>query len=121
MIKRSIPWLMIILIALQSVGAMADVHSAHQSGMEHLTFEHEHEHEHAQPHSSPDAHPEAASLTDASQYDCHHCCHCHGAHFSFIASYVHSASLYGRSLQHSYHQPLSLTQQVQSLYRPPRA
>ena len=34
---------MIVLIALQSIGSMADTHSAHQSGVEHLEFEHAHD------------------------------------------------------------------------------
>lgn len=118
MLKRSIHWLMIILIAWQSVGAFADAHSNHQNGVEHLAFEHEHTDEHA---ASAQLSINQSALDTADQYDCHHCCHCHGAHSNFISTTVHSSAFFGRSPQHSYHQTLSLTKQEQSLYRPPRA
>ncbi|WP_239923696.1 hypothetical protein [Agaribacterium haliotis] len=50
---------------------MADIHAAHQSGLEHLTFD---DHQH----------PEGELLTDSiaqhesGEHDCHHCCHCQG-------------------------------------------
>ncbi|NVK36318.1 MAG: hypothetical protein HWE18_00215 [Gammaproteobacteria bacterium] len=113
MLKRSIHWLMIILIAWQSVGAFADVHSNHQDGVEHLVFEHEHTQ--SQPHAIKQP------MDDNDQYDCHHCCHCHGAHSNFISTSVHSNAIYGRSPQHSFHPTLAVTKQEQSLYRPPRA
>lgn len=117
MLKNGIQWLMIILIATQSVWSMADAHSAHQSGLEHLEFEHQHD----------DAHPAKQgiekSTLDASQadFDCHHCCHCHGAHSSFITSFYASVSLFGQSPQHSFTKPLELTQQPSVFFRPPRA
>lgn len=103
---------MILLIALQSVGSLADAHSAHQSGIEHLVFEHDHDqNEPVQTNDDKD--------TDKA-FDCHHCCHCHGAHSNFINAHSHLIAIYSRSPQHSYHKPLAIIQSVQSLFRPPR-
>ena len=44
MIRHAITYLIIALIAMQSVVAVADAHQLHQSGTEHLTFDHEHDH-----------------------------------------------------------------------------
>jgi hypothetical protein len=73
-----------ILIVFQSVVAMADAHQSHQSGSDHVEFDHEHD-------FGPD---ELASTTTyvsvlefAGQLDCHHCCHCHGMSPVFLASH----------------------------------
>ena len=84
MLRQCLAYLLTALIALQSVVAVADAHRFHQSGTEHLTFEHEHD----QPAHSPQVGPE--TKTDATwggtSLDCHHCCHCHSmAHF-FLGS-----------------------------------
>lgn len=77
MIHRCLSNLLIILIALQLVEPMADSHQSHQTGAQHLAFEHDHsqfnhENSPANEHSNlEDGH------TDSS-FDCHHCCHCHG-------------------------------------------
>ena len=43
MLKKWLSYLVIALIALQSVGAMAgDEHQSHQDGEQHLEFNHEH-------------------------------------------------------------------------------
>ena len=67
-IRHFLTCLLAVLIAVQSMTAMADAHRFHQSGTDHLTFNHDHD--------SSDT-----SLADASStfsQDCHHCCHCHG-------------------------------------------
>lgn len=116
MFKNGIQWLMIILIATQSVWSMADAHSTHQSGLEHLEFEHQHGDDHAQM-----VEQDNASSNNQSAFDCHHCCHCHGAHSSFITSLYSSNTLFGQSPQHSFTHQLELTQQPNGFYRPPRA
>ncbi|MFY0700994.1 MAG: hypothetical protein JXR04_09230 [Bermanella sp.] len=110
MMKTSIHWLMIVLIALQSIGSMADTHSAHQSGVEHLEFEHAHD----------NTEPLSASHDTGTQtdFDCHHCCHCHGAHSSFITSFYVANTLFGQSPQHSFANALTLAQHPQSLIAP---
>ena len=63
---------------------MADVHSSHQSGNEHLTFNHQHNHD------AQDAENKSKNLnqqqTQNSDFDCHHCCHCHGVHHHWIVT-----------------------------------
>jgi hypothetical protein len=115
MYKTSIHWLMIILIATQSVWSMADTHSGHQSGVEHLEFEHSHK----------DSHNENTAVNQGSSsqqtdFDCHHCCHCHGAHSSFITSLYSTTSVFGQSPQHSFANQLALAQQPNAFFRPPR-
>lgn len=119
MFKTGIQWLMIILIATQSVWSMADAHSGHQSGIEHQAFDHpEGDHEHDAPSSSAS---QDANLDDTTTFDCHHCCHCHGAHSSFISSFYAATDFFGQSPQHSFNRHFVLTQQATSLFRPPRA
>ncbi|MGR6872411.1 hypothetical protein ACU6U9_08900 [Pseudomonas sp. HK3] len=113
MFKTGIQWLMIILIATQSVWSMADAHSTHQSGIEHLEFEHQHDTDHADKKAPDNRH-------NQTEFDCHHCCHCHGAHSSFITSFYSSSSLFGQSPQHSFANHLVLTKQPAVLFRPPR-
>jgi len=73
-------WLSIILtalIALQSVNASIDTHQLHQSGQEHLSFEHDHDHDSSLKALSTDTLKNAKNI-EKSPFDCHHCCHCHG-------------------------------------------
>lgn len=85
MIRYAITYLMIALIAGQSVVAVADVHQLHQSGTEHLTFDHEHD----QPtYNTPRAEQEIKknATSGSTSLDCHHCCHCHGMANFFLGS-----------------------------------
>ncbi len=71
---RFLTYLLLALMAVQSVTAMADVHSAHQTGVEHLSFDaHDHENQDGYDHNSKHGHAEFFD-----EPDCHHCCHCHG-------------------------------------------
>lgn len=80
MIRHCLNCLLAALIALQSVVAMADAHRFHQSGTEHLDFNHKHEL--AEAASFSDTELNAADPVPSDTLDCHHCCHCHGmAHF----------------------------------------
>lgn len=91
MIRRSITFLMIALVAMQSVVAVADAHRLHQSGSEHLTFEHMHER--GEGKSRDDGGVSSVEQAGLGDFDCHHCCHCHGmanfftgnSHDSFVA------------------------------------
>lgn len=64
-------YILIILLALQSASALADVHQTHQTGEEHLEFEHDHD-------LNEGLHSENPSEEHGYEFDCHHCCHCHG-------------------------------------------
>jgi len=76
--KKRLAPIFVILLLLQSVATMADIHASHQSGIQHLTFD--------------DDHHDASSPTDdilkkvdsKTKFDCHHCCHCHGIHHYWI-------------------------------------
>lgn len=67
--------LLLLAVSFQSVSAVSDVHQSHQSGVEHLEFEHDHESE-----------PEIKTDDESNSFDCHHCCHCHGGH---VSSFLH--------------------------------
>jgi len=84
MIRHAITYLMIALITVQSVVAVADAHQLHQSGTEHLTFEHDHDQliENLQPEQKINIDNPAGGTN----LDCHHCCHCHGTGHIFFGS-----------------------------------
>jgi len=76
MVRKCWSYLLIAMIAMQSVGAITatDDHQTHQDGNQHLEFEHEH-----QPKTVNEAAntiEELYSYLDI-EFDCHHCCHCH--------------------------------------------
>jgi len=68
---RTLTYLLLLLMTFQSAASLADIHSVHQSGLEHLTFE-DHQHTEAEHHMDSINHSENG------EHDCHHCCHCHG-------------------------------------------
>jgi hypothetical protein len=72
-----------ILIAFQSVVAMADAHQSHQSGSDHVEFEHNHS---AELEVSVNDAEEELVAELVGQFDCHHCCHCHGMSPVFLAA-----------------------------------
>ncbi|MBC8210414.1 MAG: hypothetical protein H8E21_05050 [Gammaproteobacteria bacterium] len=85
MIRKSLSLLLVALIALQSVAAIADKHQFHQNGTAHLQFDHS-THDHP---ASTQSQPDKQNLQDPvadTQFDCHHCCHCHGAVHFFLNS-----------------------------------
>jgi len=75
---------LVLLIAFQSVVAMADAHQSHQSGSDHVEFKHDHK-------SGSDVSASDTENSQASgpvgQFDCHHCCHCHGMSPVFLAAH----------------------------------
>ena len=85
MIKRWISCLLIALIACQSVMAMADIHQSHQSGVEHLEFDHDDNPDVTRNNLTADDLSPVNSTT-GSAYDCHHCCHSHTMSHLFLSS-----------------------------------
>jgi len=73
-----------ILIVFQSMVAMADVHRAHQSGSDHVEFKHGHEADSTTSQSDSDEIRQKSK--PVGQFDCHHCCHCHGVAHAFLAA-----------------------------------
>ena len=87
MIQKVLTYLLVTMIAMQSFVAIADVHQPHQSGEQHLEFEHAHG-DLTKQVSEPDelgvlknVTLESFELTSLDEYDCHHCCHCHGVNY----------------------------------------
>ena len=67
---RTLTYLLLLLMTFQSAAGLADMHTAHQSGFEHLSFE---DHQHGNDGRYTDSIPPENGVRD-----CHHCCHCHG-------------------------------------------
>lgn len=122
MLKSVINYMLMLMIVLQSVSLFADTHQAHQSGAQHLNFEHDHI-----PSSGIEAVIDQGQGESGSsesldgQFDCHHCCHCHGTNLvaaidnvlldvsSYDSKYIISYSLEG------------LVSPPHQVYRPPRS
>jgi hypothetical protein len=73
-----------VVVVFQSVVAMADAHQSHQSGSDHVEFEHEHRAGSDRPVNNLE---ETTSAVSPVQFDCHHCCHCHGMSSVFLAAH----------------------------------
>ncbi|MFT6551330.1 MAG: hypothetical protein ACJA1I_001370 [Zhongshania marina] len=102
---------LIIIIMLQSLSALADMHQYHQADDQHQAVA---EHIHQLDLSSLDS-----SVSDS--LDCHHCCHCHGVTASVIPPSDMIAGVYKHAnARYSYH-PHYSSQISNSLYRPPIA
>lgn len=116
MLRQYLAFLLTALIALQSVAAVADAHQFHQSGTEHLTFDHDHSRltDKLQPkRQSKIDNPDVSTNLD--------CCHCHG-HGSVVLIGVasHVADLFSQNGHADYQ--ASLTSGIPpSLFRPPIA
>jgi len=82
--KKILAYIVVLLVSAQTFAAVADVQQSHQSGSEHIEFNHEKdtnnnvlaekglpkfEHPASTPNNSP-----------TNSYDCNHCCHCHSCH-----------------------------------------
>jgi len=117
MIRHCLTCLLALLIVLQSVVAMADAFQFHQSGTEHLEFDHLHQPTDTQNDSK--LAKQASDKLEQSVYDCHHCCHCHGSVVLTVAA-SHSAALFSGNGQADYQ--ANLTSGISpSLFRPPIA
>jgi hypothetical protein len=83
-------FILAVLIGFQSVVAMADAHQSHQSGSDHVEFKHDHD---AGSNGSVSATDVNAASGAAGQFDCHHCCHCHGMASVFLATHSFGLAL----------------------------
>jgi len=81
-LKRYIACLLVLVIALQSFAAVADIHQLSQpAGQQHIEFNHDHSLPSPPEAQQADETPLAIDLTD-----CHHCCHCHSTAQFFPSS-----------------------------------
>ncbi|GAB1266572.1 hypothetical protein [Aurantivibrio infirmus] len=137
-LKLSLSIVLLLIFFVQSVSALADIHQTHQSGSDHLTFEHSqelssslelknnhqtelsddlnfHDHQIDEPLALHGDIEQGDSLLD-----CHHCCHCHGVHVVMVLTdhllIVKPVSI---SLQDFYHRGEYLSP-IEPSFRPPR-
>ena len=117
--KKGLSYLLIMLIALQSAMAMADVHQLHQDGVQHIEFDHDH---------GQNDNPEKSSAKNTTSqkpastaFDCHHCCHCHGSHLHWLSidSSIPNFALSGQTTFD--YEPSKVEAPPTSLLRPPKA
>ena len=114
MIKRWFMMVIALMIALQSVAAIADVHQFHQSGSQHLEFDHSH-----QPSDTDNGKQLVKQSPDQPGHDCHHCCHCHG-HASVVLAGLSSHFAFSGTELANYQAHLPSTIPT-PLFRPPIA
>ena len=96
MLKKWLSYWLVILIAMQSFSAIADAHQTHQSGEQHLTFEHEHAQ--TQPVVTQPLSLKKSTELPSDGLDCHHCCHCH-LHLNYLPTASLSLLLPHNSLE----------------------
>lgn len=89
MLKRLLTYFVLIMVVVQSVTAMADVHQQHQADMDHLVFDEAHQHEAGHPgYSISNNHSLNDEASSEENSDCDHCCHCHGHASSAIVACI---------------------------------
>lgn len=90
--KINILHILLILIAVQSTIAVADLHKAHQLKQDHLQFSHD---------LANESNEESDQVSNFKvSYDCHHCCHCHGVSCHYIdTKNANSFSILDKSMQ----------------------
>lgn len=121
LMTRWLSYLLIMLVATQSVLAMADIHQAHQSDEGHLEFADDHK-------------PATGSATTAetsddsvdskqaplSTVDCQHCCHCHASQLNLLSDIYSQLNFDGNKPTLAALRAAAPSSQPSSLYRPPR-
>ena len=117
MFKRALTYVVLILVVLQSGIAMGDAHQLHQSGVEHVAFDETHP-----PHEELES--DEHQIEDASslqEWDCHHCCHCHGHFCPFILVSAERFVLSKGSSPVPDYSENAFPDTVEALLRPPKA
>ncbi len=134
MMKSWVSQLLIVLIALQSVMAVADVHLEHDSNSDHTVSDHQTASEltlhtedtQTKASQTEDTQTKASQTEDtqtdsANSIDCNHCCHCHSPQFNFLGNLV-TDPIFKDGEKHAIDlkntTPFSLASQ---LFKPPRA
>lgn len=92
MFRMNLLYMLLALIAVQSTVAVADSHQSHQTGAEHIEFEHEHNNDNQSTQIKQLSGIDTDTLTNI-QFDCHHCCHCHGVAQFEIANSINNIYL----------------------------
>ena len=117
MIKKWLSYLFIALIVLQSAGTMAtDDHQSHQDGIQHLEFDHGHESKSPNKKISI----KKSNSYDSVDFDCHHCCHCHGTHLNYLPITAPNFLVSAKSLILNGYNITAPSGLTTSLFRPPK-
>lgn len=82
MLKKYLSLMLMMLIACQSVWAMADNHPLTQTGEAHVETSHNHD----SPAKAPIDIKDSSLSDNSSALDCSHCCHCHGSSPLFVSA-----------------------------------
>lgn len=77
-------------MTLQSAAGLADIHTAHQPGFEHLSYA-------DTLHTQDEQHAVSGDLSSHDEHDCDHCCYCHG-HFTAAIALASDRSYFGKSI-----------------------
>jgi hypothetical protein len=120
--KINLLHILIVLVALQSTIAVADLHLSHQTGNEHLEFNHIDNVDIDFNNEDFEKYSDSKSLNDnVTSYDCHHCCHCHGSHLtSLLPPIINVEFLYGNQSLPNLNQTIE-NAYLSRLLRPPKA
>jgi len=91
LMKKYLLHFLLLLVACQSTVAVADLHETHQTGKEHLEFNHI-----DQNVTNSETLIDKASVDNMNKlknisYDCHHCCHCHGVACHYLDNHIVNA------------------------------
>ncbi|MCG8312675.1 MAG: hypothetical protein MI976_05615 [Pseudomonadales bacterium] len=82
MMRQYIAYILVALLAMQSIVALADAHQYHQTGSEHIVFDKHYEISGSEPNLIQ---TNIVDYTQENTMDCQHCCHCHGSTGIFIS------------------------------------
>lgn len=120
MLTRSFLIFMLVLSTMQSFAAVADLHQSHQSGTEHLEFDHN-KHEHVDVDVDVDMDMKrSVSDVDTACLDCHHCCHCHSVHVPGMVSFTLALEIDISQFSYSPVYNSRLVKRQYALLRPPQ-
>ena len=143
MLKQVITILMIVLVASQPLGAIAEAHPFHQSGAQHspldllhtssnsVYFRHEHKDHHlagsdivtelSTKFSAKLSTKNEATFNTGEIPDCGHCSHTHATYSASVASSAPLASLISKQPNIHFYLSLKPFEHNTSFYRPPRS
>ncbi len=112
MLRHYVTYLLVLLIAVQSVANVGDIHTSHQSGTEHVEFNHSHQ-------SPADLNDYELDKRGQLSFDCHHCCHCHSHSTIFLTgAFSHLSAIFLINAKGDYFANLTCGIPP-SLFRPP--
>jgi len=113
----SLAYLLLILIALQSVLSVAKAESFHQVDPEHLAQVHE-----LQGGDQPSIGKQNGDQPSGhNPADCHHCGHCQGSHFQWAYTSMTLGVLAFNDVKAYYYRPTVIEGPASRLLRPPIA